>query len=108
MQLRVARQWKEEDCSVPICLKSQRRDWLHMHISGVPMRWVLFYRGVLFPSTIDKGINTAETTMDRLARICANEHQTPNLPLLTHIFFNEIVTLHNDSRPHLYCHQKKK
>lgn len=71
------------------------------------MCWVLFYRGVLFPSTIGKGINTAETTVDRLARICANEHQTPNLPLLT-FFFNEIVTLYNDSRPHLYCHQKKK
>lgn len=29
-QGRGAREWKEEDCSGPLCLKSQRRDWLHM------------------------------------------------------------------------------
>lgn len=42
------------------------------------------------------------------AQRLAAHAQTPNLSLLTHIFFNEIVTLHSDSRPHLYCHQKKK
>lgn len=78
-QGRVAREWKEEDCSGPLCLKSQRRDWLHMETRELTCLGFLCAGccstgGTLFPSAIGKGIDTAETTVDHLARIYANEH----------------------------------